>query len=216
MSKNREYNLNTHELIETKNSYSIWWDRVEKKVNQNRKIIIIKGLLAKLYWYTKNLPTIKYIILMSLISVLISLVMLPLQLLIPAPNNFHVIVPDWSNYLNIFLQVVLLGPFLETITHQFFILTILKHVKWIKEYKGLHIFISALFFSIGHYNWGGIGKVIMTFFCGVIYAYSFILYSNKKNKPIIIVFIIHAMHNFIVTFIFSMVIKLVYTLMQGI
>lgn len=95
--------------------------------------------------------------------------MLPMQLLFLAPNNFHEIIPEWSNYLNIFFQAVLLVPFLETITCLFLPLTILKYVKWIKEYKGLHIFISALVFSMGHYNWGGIGKLIMTFFSGVIY-----------------------------------------------
>lgn len=187
-----------------------------KKINQDKEIIVIKNLLTKFHYYVKNLPTIKYIIFMTLISVLISLIMLPLQLLFPAPNNFYEIVPDWSNYLNVFLQVVLLVPFLETITCQFFPLTILKYVKWIKEYKVLHIFITALFFSIGHYKWGGIWKVIMALFSGAIYAYSFVLYSNKKAKPVMVVFTMHAMHNFIVIFGFSMVIKLVYTLALGV
>jgi len=182
-----------------------------KKINQNKGMIVIKNLLTKFHYYVKNLPTIKYIIFITLISVLIGLVILPFQLLFSAPINFEEVAPDWSNQLHIFLEVVLLGPFLETIISQFLILTILKHIKWIKKYKGSHILISALYFGLGHYNWGGIIKVISTFLAGVIYAYSFVLYSNKKAKPIMVVFTMHALHNFIVTFGFSMVIKLVCT-----
>lgn len=59
--------------------------------------------------------------------------------------------------------------------------------------------ISAFFFAVQH-TYSGI-YIIVTFFSGLVYAYSFLVYIEKRVSALLVVMGIHGLRNFI-TFIF--------------
>lgn len=101
-----------------------------------------------------------------------------------------------------FLFVVIIGPFVETLLCQYFLINLifsLTRFLFKKESISLAIFLSALIFGLGHqYNYI---YMAVTFFTGLLYATFFLIIKYRKQDAITCTAIVHALYNL---FVFTM------------
>ncbi|PRC94573.1 CPBP family intramembrane glutamic endopeptidase [Solimicrobium silvestre] len=105
------------------------------------------------------------------------------------------------NYIDLFVICVLVGPLLETLVLQLFLIEV---VRKFTASKYSAIVLSAAAFGLGHYYHGGLSKSIPTFMTGLIFAYG---YSQVRTKGIFTSYTVtgvaHVMHNFIALFVLA-------------
>ncbi len=111
---------------------------------------------------------------------------------------------DVANMLNTpFKEVffgIIIGPYIETLLFQTLVIFLIcKIVKRPKYNFCLSILLSAILFSISHTY--SLYYVLYAFIGGVIYANAYYFARYKKWSATLTVFIIHAIHNTITTYI---------------
>lgn len=94
------------------------------------------------------------------------------------------------------INTCILGPFFETLIFQSLVKFILQKIKGLKNNKIIIILISSILFGADHYY--NIAYIFKAFISGIFYAYSYTLYKDKDQHPILVVTIIHSLHNSIV------------------
>jgi len=151
-----------------------------------------------------NLSKIKYIILAAIISYVISSVMIALYLLFDFNMGRSMINELNISVIETILWSVILSPIIETLLFQTLIFKLTEGYN-IKE--GWTIIISAFCFSAGHLIYS-VFYSFNAFVIGVILAYSFALYKDKKDKPTQTVIIIHSLINCITITLQLIVIQL--------
>lgn len=155
--------------------------------------------LSKVYSLINNLSAWPFIFLMVLLTYLVEI---PLLLIEPffkesagqtVIHNFVKMEPGLS-----LLIVGVFGPLVETAIFQSLVIGILQRIK-IRSNIGV-ILISAILFSLAHTE-TSIPFHIWVFIMGVILAYSYILYQDKKEGSFAVTFFIHSFRNIISMFV---------------
>jgi len=96
-----------------------------------------------------------------------------------------------------FLFAIVITPLFETIFFQWLVIDGAKYVfsKVKMKHYVFPMLVSASFFGLNHYY--SLSYIIVTFFSGCIYAFSFILVRKRQENPMIVISIIHALFNLI-------------------
>lgn len=103
----------------------------------------------------------------------------------------HTAGPVHASIIEGFFIAVLVAPFIETLLFQHLL------IKFVLEKKATatlaSCIISAILFSIGHYySWQ---YILKTFLSGLLFASLYLIINNKRQNPLLIVFIAHAIYN---------------------
>lgn len=96
-----------------------------------------------------------------------------------------------------FIFVILIAPVFETVIFQWLAVEGAKYVfskVKIKHYI-FPVLVSAFIFGLNHYY--NFSYMIVTFFSGSIYAFSYILIKKRRENPIVVISIMHALFNLI-------------------
>lgn len=140
--------------------------------------------------YLIKVPTIKYI----LIFLVPTLLLAAITTFLPEPESAGYWKTD--NIVIDLLIAVIAVPIIETLLFQSLIIEIIcKIVK--RPWKNIWIAVlaSSLAFALNHtYSFL---YVLITFLVGIIYALAYYLGRYRKEDAIILVFILHAMDNFL-------------------
>ncbi|CAL2085098.1 conserved membrane hypothetical protein [Tenacibaculum dicentrarchi] len=102
---------------------------------------------------------------------------------------------NYSSFLEIIFEVIILAPLIETFFIQFTIIELL--LKFFSRKKQIHLYsiiISASFFGILHqYN---IAYIIATFVLGLWFGSIYIFYKkSKKINSFLALFLVHLVYN---------------------
>lgn len=159
----------------------------------------MREIFKKINNYLKGLSTIKFIIIMVLLTFLVIIPFLPLFYL-------------YENYIGemggpvdletgtLLFKVIhgsILAPIIETLIFQYAVIEILNAVKILKEKNIAIVIISAVLFGISHsYSYL---YVFYAFIIGLLLAYSYLTYKKKNFSAFWVVFWIHCMRNTIST-----------------
>ena len=155
-------------------------------LNSTKKIFLIK-----IDNWLRGLSPLGFIGAMCLAHLLSILILAPILLLVLGEipeNSFN----DWS-FTSIFIVLILIAPIVETLLCQMLVINICT--KWLFKLKDwIAIIISATIFGAGHYSsWE---TILVTLSSGLIFAYSFVIYRDKKTfSPSLMVMILHAIFN---------------------
>ena len=151
----------------------------------------IKKSLIRIDNWLRGLSPLSFIGMMCLAHLLAILILSPILLLMPEEIPAQGFT-DWSFAL-IFVTLILIAPIVETLLFQMLVISICTKW-WLKLKDWIAILISAALFGAGHYSsWQAI---LVTFTSGLIFAYSFVVYRDKKTfSPFLMVMIIHAIFN---------------------
>lgn len=155
----------------------------------------MKNNLIRLHNYLKGLTPVKFIITILIMKVLVNLLMTPIGV-IYTTNIGAMGGPIENNSLDfgMFITGVTIVPLIETLVFQLGIIRILQVFLKVKNKKAL-ILISATFFALEH-RYSPL-YVLLMIFPSIIYAYTFIIYDDKKYHPYLMVVAIHALSNLI-------------------
>lgn len=93
---------------------------------------------------------------------------------------------------------IFLAPIVETVIFQAIVLEILKKLKICSSLK---IGTSAVLFGVAHGIYG-IAYAILAFFIGIVLAYSYLIFEEKRERKILGVMYIHSLIN-VGTILFS-------------
>lgn len=147
--------------------------------------------IRRFHRYLNRISTIKYVLLMGTIGFVLTILFVNLIY-----YGVGINISEQSNnqndfFLGTLLSAIVLAPLLETLIFQAMIITILEGFSLNNSLK---ILISAVCFAMIHlvYN---IFHAMGAFLIGIILAYSFILYKEKSQNPILIVTFIHGLIN---------------------
>lgn len=97
------------------------------------------------------------------------------------------------------LSPIIIGPWIETVLFQGLIFYIFSTTKTLNR-PVIKILISSLFFGLYHIFYGPYYAII-SFFSGIIFAYSYLLYEKKNSSPIKVTALIHAGNNALALFL---------------
>ncbi|PKM68122.1 MAG: hypothetical protein CVU95_05630 [Firmicutes bacterium HGW-Firmicutes-2] len=164
--------------------------------------------INKLDMYLRSLPTAKFILMMTLISYL---VVIPVVLM-GFFMNTHVGGPEFEDIplVLMILIVVVIGPIWETIVYQLLIIRQLKKRIFFKNRSSLTILVSALVFGAVHIY--SIYYMFYAFIIGFLFAYTFVIYEEKKASAFWVTMAIHGLRNGIAMLITD--IELIYQLIN--
>ena len=144
--------------------------------------------------YIKNLSKWKFILIMGLIGFFLNIVISNISyyiLDIDAAANY-----SQDGLLLTILSSLIMAPFIETLFFQALVLSSLKTHKMRPIFK---ILISAFCFGILHLIYNVI-YAISAFIIGIILAYSYVMYEEKAQNPVIVGTLIHSLMNFLTLF----------------
>lgn len=150
----------------------------------------MKIYLIKTDQWLRGLSPLSFIGVMSLALLLVVIVLSPILLLTPgeAPDDGLA----GQNVVLVFILLILAAPIIETLIAQTLVITVC--MKYLKLKAWIATLISSIVFAIGHhgdYKW-----MFVTFFMGLLLAYSFVIYRDKKTfSPTLLVIILHAIRN---------------------
>lgn len=103
----------------------------------------------------------------------------------------HTAGPVFASKIEGFFIAVLIGPFIETLLFQHLIIKFI--LKKSATATLLACMVSAILFAISHYySWE---YILKTFISGLLFASLFLIISHKRQNPVLIVFIAHAIYN---------------------
>ena len=148
----------------------------------------------KLYYTWTNLKPIKFAIVTSILSIVITL---PIYFLfkIAGINYSEIGGPEMKKYgiIGILFIGLILGPIIETLLLQALpIYFTQKFVKW--KTNLISILISALLFSLGHLEYS-VWYFALIFPTGVILAMTYIIFQKRKESSFWMTFSIHSLRN---------------------
>ncbi|MCF8018514.1 MAG: CPBP family intramembrane metalloprotease [Vallitaleaceae bacterium] len=147
--------------------------------------------INKLDTYLRSLPTAKFILIMTLISFLI---VVPLDLM-AFFINIDMNGPDFyeTPIVLSFLSLGIIVPIFETLIFQFLIIRFLKKFIFFKNRIYITILISAVLFGLSHTY--SIAYVFFAFIIGLLLAYAFVIYEDKKASAFWVTMAIHGLRN---------------------
>jgi len=148
--------------------------------------------INKLDMYLRSLPTAKFILVMTLISYIVSYILYILLVLLMKVDMGR---PEFEKIpiVLLFLFVAIIAPIVETFIFQYLIIRILKKINFFKNRMVLVMFISAVVFGASHTY--SIFYMFMTFISGLLLAYAFIVYEDKKASAFWVTMAIHSFKN---------------------
>lgn len=148
--------------------------------------------INKLDIYLRSLPTAKFILIMTLISFIVDNILLILLELLMKKDVGG---PEFEEIpiVLLFLIVVIIVPIVETFIFQYLIIRILKKINFLKNRMVLVMFISAVVFGASHTY--SIFYMFITFISGLLLAYAFIVYEDKKASAFWVTMAIHGLMN---------------------
>jgi len=149
--------------------------------------------LKKIDSYLRSVPTYKFIILMVLLSYIVVLPLIPIAILfeldeIGGPDSVRE-----SSYILEFILVVIIAPFLETLIFQTSVFYILNKFSFFKNRVVIIILISAMAFGMAH-SYSTI-YILLGFVMGLVLAYAYHIYMQKKASSYKVVTLIHSIRN---------------------
>lgn len=157
----------------------------------------------KIHNYLYNMSKFKYVTLMASMSFALRLPItliaffstVNIDTLANQPMNDDadlLILYDASTILFLFIMFALVVPILETLVFQKFIIDFLQknHIGTIQA-----ILISSVIFGLMHN--ASMLNIINSSISGIVLAYSYCIYKQKKDEPFKTVCYIHGAHNFI-------------------
>lgn len=148
-------------------------------------------LLIRVHNYINGLSTIKFILIATVLRFIVLFLLIPLYKRFPMKS----FIPYDGHVLWVLFMFCIAGPIRETFIFQFIPLEILKVLSREKEYRTLHVLISALIFGICHFKYyESIAKVIDISLVGVVLGYTYVNFSNKNKDRF---WITTALHGFI-------------------
>jgi hypothetical protein len=155
----------------------------------------MKNLLIKINGFLLKVNIVWFILIIVAFQLSISIILAFVLHAIFKSNytsryNYFLQLPFW-------LQLIILLPdaFIETILYQWFVIKILSLIKYLREHIIIIVIISAFLFGISHFD--SVVHQFIAFTVGLILAYSFLISEEKKFSPVLIVSIIHCLHDFI-------------------
>lgn len=148
--------------------------------------------------YLQNLSTIRFIIIMVLLTFIVLLPFAPLFYLYEKHIGQMGEPSIVTGTLRIkFIAGSVLAPILETIIFQYGVIEILSSLKFFKEKNIVIAIISAALFGVSHsYSYL---YIFYGFLIGLLLAYSYLTYKKKKISAFWVVFWIHCIRNTIST-----------------
>ncbi|EQB88443.1 membrane protease YdiL (CAAX protease family) [Clostridium punense] len=163
--------------------------------------------MRKLHNYLSNISVPKFIFMATIPQLLISIVIIVIANgILPMPSDFNKdSITSTANIYNLLITVGIVGPFIETIIFQSFIISIFFCFSETKRLKIISIICSSLIFGFIHYlntknssiSWS-IFYGLRSGLFGVILSYTYVLYYSKTNtkmKAILYTFLVHALNN---------------------
>ncbi|MDF1616779.1 CPBP family intramembrane glutamic endopeptidase [Petrocella sp. FN5] len=148
--------------------------------------------INKLDIYLRSLPTAKFILIMTLISFIVDNILLILLELLMKKDVGGPELEEIPIVL-LFLFVVIIVPIIETFIFQYIIIRILKKINFLKNRMVLVMFISAVVFGASHTY--SIYYMFITFITGILLAYTFVVYEDKKVSAFWVTTAIHGLIN---------------------
>ncbi len=116
-----------------------------------------------------------------LITLIFSLILFP----------SHTAGPVHTSIIEGFFIAVLLSPFIETLLFQHLVIKFILNKKATATL--VSCMVSATLFAISHYySWQ---YILKTFISGLLFASLYLAIRHKRQNPVIIVFIAHAIYN---------------------
>lgn len=152
--------------------------------------------LCLLHLYLKKLPPLKFILVILLLSYILTIVIVPFDLIAdhfyPSKNKPVFYSLDLPHQL--FLACVF-APLIETLISQKLMITALQWIPFFNKRALLVILISGIIFSLGHYY--SVSYIITILPTGILLPYAYVIYEKKKFSAYWMVAIIHALKNLI-------------------
>ncbi|MCF8018512.1 MAG: CPBP family intramembrane metalloprotease [Vallitaleaceae bacterium] len=141
--------------------------------------------------YLRSLSTAKFILIMVFISYLVVIPVVLMGFLM----NIHVGGPEFEDIplALMILIVVVIAPIWETLVYQLLIIRQLKKLIFFKRRSSLTILISALVFGAVHIY--SIYYMFYAFIIGLLFAYTFVIYEDKKASAFWVTMAIHGLKN---------------------
>lgn len=158
----------------------------------------MESIIEKLRQLLSNVNIIFFILIMAsiVIGISLSISLLPFTESIAKPTEIEGL--QEGGPLFFFFIAVIIGPLIETLIFQAFILLFINFLlsKFKNESFIIPVLISAIAFGLYHsYN---LTYIIYGLFVGLVLASAYtIVLKNRKENPILIVSIIHALVNFV-------------------
>ncbi|ENK0838693.1 CPBP family intramembrane metalloprotease [Clostridium botulinum] len=159
-------------------------------------MISIKKINDKMY----NLSKPKFIIIILVLYLIISITFIPIQILyekyvgpIGGPTGY-------SNLKLVFIDHMIISPLFETLLFQMGIIKLFSLSEKIKNNKLLLVIISAFPFGLVHGIYSTL-YIFCAFSLGILLAYSFIVYEDKEGHGFWVTAIIHSLMN-LIAFVF--------------
>ncbi|WP_160692258.1 CPBP family intramembrane glutamic endopeptidase [Clostridium sp. C2-6-12] len=159
----------------------------------------MKRIFERANKYLQGLSTIKFIIVIVLLTYLTFMIFFPLIYLYEEYIG-QMGGPENLNAASVESQIIIgsiIGPLIETFIFQYGIIEILSSTKIFKEKNIIIAVISSLLFGISH-SYSYI-YMVYAFIIGLLLAYSYFVYRKKGFSAFWIVFIIHGIRNTIST-----------------
>jgi len=147
----------------------------------------------------KLIPSVSYLIkapayIFFLVFFLPSMLLGAITTFIPEPESANY----WETDIIVvdLVIAVIAAPLIETLLFQSSIIEVIcKIIKRPRRNIWIAVFVSALAFALNHKY--SMSYVIYSFFGGIIYALAYYLGRYRKESAIILVFLLHSLHNLI-------------------
>jgi uncharacterized protein len=145
----------------------------------------------------KLIPTVNYLIkapayVFILVFLFPSVLLGTITTFLPEPDMIGFVSTD-SIGIDLLITVIA-APIMETLIFQALIIEIVcKIIKRPRKNIWIAVMVSSLAFGLNHTY--SLSYFIITFFAGIILALAYYLGRYRKESPIVLVFIIHAIYN---------------------
>ena len=168
-------------------------------------IMIIKQSIQKVNIYLKQFSTFKFIITMFFFCNFIPMLIISLLSLLGDGSEVNVFeLSNDSSIIEMLFWGVVIVPIVETLFFQLFVIIVLQGIDFFIKKSYLIIVISGMLFGFYHVGYD-LSTQISIAFVGMVLAYSFILYDEKKKHPFLVVTSIHALQNLVAITLHSLI-----------
>lgn len=154
-------------------------------------------MIKKLHRYLNGLSTFKFILIMTFLTFLIVLPMIPfivhLEQTGASLGGIDLQKELSTQPIILILLVAFIAPLVETFISQWVVIKLLRFIPFISHRSGILAVVSAITFGLGHTY--SLLYMIAMFFVGLLLAYSYLLYETKNKHPFWVVTAIHSLRN---------------------
>lgn len=150
-------------------------------------------------WITKIDTKLRGISPLSFVITMGIAIYIPVVLLLPLyhffPDGYVVETPDEQRLIFDIILFCIIAPFVETILFQFAVIKLFRRI--FKFNNTVLVFISAVIFGLVH---SPFVTQCMAFLTGLLLAYSFVVYENKRFSATLMVTLLHIIRNLPIAF----------------